>query len=109
MDREKQGFGSTDVGDVSWVCPTAQILTAAVAKGTPAHSWQWTTQCKTELAHDMTVYAAKVLAAAAAELMVNPELLQKAKEDHARRVGPDGYISPIPQGAKPIALDSLRK
>jgi aminobenzoyl-glutamate utilization protein B len=57
----------------------------------------------------MTVYAAKVLAAAAAELMVNPELLQRAKEDHARRVGPDGYVPPIPQGAKPIALDSLRK
>ncbi len=109
LDQEKQGFGSTDVGDVSWVCPTAQILTACVAKGTPAHSWQWTTQCKTELAHEMTVYAAKVLASAAAELMINPELLQRAKEDHARRIGPEGYISPIPEGAKPIALDSLRK
>ena len=109
LDQEKQGFGSTDVGDVSWVCPTAQILTAAVAKGTPAHSWQWTTQCKTELAHDMTIYAAKVLAAAAAELMVNPELLQQAKADHAKRIGPDGYVPPIPEGIKPIALDSLRK
>ena len=109
LDHEKQGFGSTDVGDVSWVCPTAQILTSCVAKGTPAHSWQWTAQCKTDLAREMTIYAAKVLAAAAAELMVNPELLQQAKADHARRVGPEGYKPPIPQGAKPIALDSLRK
>jgi aminobenzoyl-glutamate utilization protein B len=109
LDREKQGFGSTDVGDVSWVCPTAQILTAAVAKGTPAHSWQWTAQCKTDLARETTLYAAKVLAAAAVELMEDPELLQKAKDDHARRVGPNGYICPIPEGAKPISLDSLRK
>ena len=109
LDREKQGFGSTDVGDVSWVCPTAQILTAAVAKGTPAHSWQWTAQCKTDLARETTLYAAKVLAAAAVELMEDPALLQKAKDDHARRVGPNGYICPIPEGAKPISLDSLRK
>ena len=109
LDQEKQGFGSTDVGDASWVCPTAQILTACVARSTPAHSWQWTAQCKTERAHEMTLYAAKVLASAAAELMDNPELLRQAKEDHAKRVGPDGYICPIPQGAKPVALDSLRK
>ena len=109
LDQEKQGFGSTDVGDVSWVCPTAQILTACVARGTPAHSWQWTAQCKTDLARETTLYAAKVLAAAAVELMEDPELLQKAKDDHARRVGPNGYICPIPEGAKPISLDSLRK
>lgn len=109
LDQEKQGFGSTDVGDVSWVCPTAQILTACVARGTPAHSWQWTAQCKTEQAREMTVYAAKVLAAAAAELMENPALLQQAKEEHAKRVGPEGYLPPIPKDVKPIALDSLRK
>ena len=109
LDHEKQGFGSTDVGDVSWVCPTAQILTSCVAKGTPAHSWQWTAQCKTDLAREMTIYAAKVLAAGAVELMENEALLQAAKADHARRVGPEGYKPPIPRGAKPIALDSLRK
>ena len=109
LKQESQGFGSTDVGDVSWVCPTAQILTACVARGTPAHSWQWTAQCKTDLAREMTIYAAKVMAAATVELMENEELLQAAKADHARRVGPEGYKPPIPQGAKPISLDSLRK
>ncbi len=32
--------GSTDVGDVSWLCPTAQIHVAAYPNGTPGHSWQ---------------------------------------------------------------------
>jgi aminobenzoyl-glutamate utilization protein B len=33
-------YGSTDVGDVSWVVPTAGIRTATWVPGTAAHSWQ---------------------------------------------------------------------
>ena len=106
---EGQSFGSTDVGDASWVCPTAQIYTACVAYGTPGHSWQWTAQCKTDYARDMTIYAAKVLAAGAVELMENPELLAEAKAEHAERVGPEGYIPPIPKDVKPMAMDSFKK
>ena len=29
------------------------------------------------------------------------ELLEKAKAEHKDRVGPDGYICPIPKGVKP--------
>jgi len=107
--QEAQEFSSTDVGDTSWVCPTAQIFTPCVAIGTPGHSWQWTAQCKTDFAREMTIYAAKVLAAGAVELMENPELLASAKAEHAKRVGPEGYIPPIPKDVKPIAMDALRK
>ena len=105
---ESQTFGSTDVGDASWVCPTAQIYTACVASGTPAHSWQWTSQCKTEYAREMTIYAAKVLAAGAVELMEKPELLEQAKAEHKERVGA-GYIPPIPKDVHPVAMDSFKK
>ena len=105
---ETQTYGSTDVGDASWVCPTAQIYTACVASGTPAHSWQWTSQCKTDYAREMTIYAAKVLAAGAVELMENPELLEQAKIEHKNRVGA-GYIPPIPKDVKPVAMDSFKK
>ena len=50
----------------------------------------------------MTIYAAKVLAAAAAELIDNPELLRQAKEEHAKRIGPDGYNPPIPRVQSPL-------
>ncbi len=33
--------GSTDVGDVSWVAPTAQISVACYPQGIPPHSWQF--------------------------------------------------------------------
>ena len=106
---EKQEHGSTDVGDVSWVCPTTHLSTASVARGTPPHSWQIVAQGKLPLAHRATRYAAKCIAAGAVELMTNPELLEKAKEEHRRRVGPEGYEAPIPKDVVPRSMDSLRK
>ena len=101
--------GSTDVGDVSWVCPTVQAKAATWAFGTPCHSWQAVTQGIMPLAHKMTLYIAKSLAAMGAELMVNAELLERAKQEHRRLVGPEGYVCPIPQGVKPRSMDSLHK
>ena len=101
--------GSTDVGDVSWVCPTVQAKAATWASGTPGHSWQAVTQGVMPLAHKMTLYIAKSLAAMGAELMVNAELLERAKQEHRRLVGPKGYVCPIPKGVKPRSMDSLHK
>lgn len=100
-------FGSTDVGDVSWVCPTAQIHAAVWARGTPGHSWQVTAQGKSDYAHAMMRYASKVLAAEAIELLTNPQLLEEAQREHRRKVGPDGYEAPIPEGVRPVAIGSL--
>ena len=36
----KQGFYSTDVGDVSWVVPTVGLGSATWVPGTATHSWQ---------------------------------------------------------------------
>ncbi len=108
-EPESQGASSTDVGDVSWVCPTAQIFAATITVKTPGHSWQMTAQGKTQRAKDMTIYAAKVMAAGVAELMENPELLAEAKKEHAKRVGPEGYIPPIPKDVKPMAMDTFKK
>ena len=106
---EEQKHGSTDTGDVSWVCPMAQVYTATKARGTPGHSWQETAQSLGTNAIRRTLYAAKVMAACAVELIRDPELLAAAKEEHAKRVGPEGYEAPIPKGVKPRSMDSLRK
>ena len=44
--------GSTDVGDVSWLCPTAQANVVTMASCTPAHSWQLVAQGKSHAAHE---------------------------------------------------------
>ena len=107
-EEEVQGYSSTDVGDVSWVCPTAQILTATFARGTPPHTWQMVSQGKLPLAHKMTRYAAKVMAASAVELMESPELLAQAQAEFKGRVGA-GYEPPIPKDVTPKAMDSFKK
>lgn len=99
-------FGSTDVSDVCWVCPTAELNAASCAVGTPGHSWQMTVQGKTPWAKKMTRFAGKVMAATAVELIRDEALLARAKADHRARVG-KGYEPPIPQGVKPRAMDSF--
>ncbi|MFD2236902.1 M20 family metallopeptidase [Aureimonas populi] len=91
-------IGSTDVGDVSWVVPTVQARAATHAIGTPGHSWQITAQGKSGQAHKGLVYAAKVMAGTAVDLLSDPALLARAKADHKARTDRTPYESPIPEG-----------
>ena len=99
--------GSTDVGDVTWICPTAQFDAVTTACGTPNHSWQFVSCNKTSIAHKGVVYASQVLAGAAVDLLENAELVQKAKEEHKKRLGGESYQCPIPEGVVPRAPDKL--
>lgn len=96
--------GSTDVGDVSWVCPTAQILTTTKAALTPAHSWQQTAQGKSGIAHKGMLYAGKVMAAAAIELIASPGIVEEAKREHRESLGSETYRCAIPRDVRPRAL-----
>ena len=66
-EPETQGFSSTDVGDVSWLTPTAQFNAVTWVSGSPGHSWQNVATGKTSIAHKGLLFAAKVLAAATAD------------------------------------------
>jgi len=93
--------GSTDVGDVSWVTPTAQFMTACYAFGTSAHSWQWVAQGKSGVAHKGMLLAAKTLAATAIDLFKDPALREAARADwQAQRDGVP-YACPIPADIQP--------
>ena len=96
--------GSSDVGDVSWVCPTAQIAIATWPASVPAHSWQAVAVGKSSAAHKNMLYAGKVLAATAIDMVNNPEIIEKAKAEHVSRVGDKPFVSPIPKDVKPAAL-----
>jgi aminobenzoyl-glutamate utilization protein B len=96
-----KGIGSTDVGDVSWVVPTAQIRGATYAIGTPGHSWQLTAQGKSGIAHKGMVHAAKVMAATAIDALRDPALIERARADHAARTAGNPYVCPLPDDVKP--------
>lgn len=93
--------GSTDVGDVSWVCPTAQVFIGCEPQGTPAHSWQWTANGKSDVAHKGLLSAGKVIATTALDLLTNPELIEKAKQEHKETLNGKQYKSAIPVDVLP--------
>lgn len=97
--------GSTDVGDVSWICPTAQVYTVTEAAGTPGHSWQEVAQGKSSIAHKGMLFAGKVMAATAIDLLESPETVQAAKVELERRLGGGKYEAPIPEGVRPQSIN----
>ena len=99
-----QVFGSTDVGDVSWNCPTAQAHVATWAAGTPGHSWQIVSQGKSGLAHKGLIYAAKAIAGAAIDMIEDPSIIEEAKAEFEETLNGDKYLCPIPDGCKPRAI-----
>ena len=103
---QKDAFkaGSTDVGDVSWLTPTAQIHVASWPNGCPGHSWQNVSCDRTEIGHKAAVHAGKVLAAAAIDLFNDPALLDEARKEFEKRTA-SGYICPIPADAVPVIPD----
>lgn len=93
--------GSTDVADVSWQAPTLEFSTAAWVLGTPGHSWQAVAQSASGIGHEALIFASKVLASSVVDLLTRPELLERAKEEHRRRLAGRAYRSPLPPGHKP--------
>lgn len=93
--------GSTDVGDVSWIAPTAQCTTACFINGSTLHSWQWVSLGATSMAHKGMLHAGKVMAATAVDMLQNPELIAKAKAELKARLGDKTYVCPIPEGVMP--------
>lgn len=94
-------FGSTDVGDVSQVAPTAQISTAGRAADTTNHSWLVTMQGKAPLMKKSAIHAGKVMGLTAIELLEKPEKLKAIKEEFEKRTKGIRYQSILPKDRCP--------
>lgn len=92
---------SSDVGDVSYICPLAQAATATISANTPAHSWQAVAQGKSPVAHKNMLFAGKIIGGSVIDVMEQPELIEAAKKEWVDRLGENGYECPIPAGVKP--------
>ena len=95
--------GSTDTADVSWNVPTVQMHIATWVVGTPGHSWQSVSQARSPHTKRTMLYAAKAVAGTVMRLMENPDLIAKAKEEHAEKTA-GGYVCPLPDDAQPAIL-----
>ena len=88
------GYGSTDVGDVSWATPTVGVRTATWVPGTSSHSWQAVAASGNSIGVKGAQLAAKAMTLMAAELFTNPELRAAARaEFNASRGENYHYVS----------------
>ena len=72
---------STDVGDVSWVIPTAGLSTATWVPGIPAHSWQAVACDGMSIGFKGMMVAAKTISLTAIDLFTKPEVIGQAKKE----------------------------
>lgn len=100
---------STDVGDVSFTCPLAQAATATVSAGTPAHSWQTVSQGKSSVAHKNMLFAGKIIAGSVIDVLEQPEIAAKARQEWRERLKEQPYECPIPKEIQPKAGPALEE
>ncbi len=93
--------GATDLGDVSWVCPTASLFFTSAPRHVPCHTWQYCSLGKSSIVHKSIMMAAKVVAGSVIDFLENPELVQKAWEEHKDNL-PGPYMVPMDKDTKPV-------
>lgn len=98
---EKGRGGSTDVGDVSWMVPTAGLRTATWVPGTSAHTWQAVAAGGMSIGMKGMMVAAKTLTLTGIDLFLQPELCTTAKTELQRRRGDDFKYQPLLGDRKP--------
>lgn len=92
---------TTDVADVSWICPTSMFFAQCAAAKIPEHSWQYVACNNTSLAHKGLIYAGKVLAGSAIDFYENPELVDAAKKEFDAYMHGRTYRCPIDDSVVP--------
>lgn len=100
-DKDVVMPGSTEVGDVSQITPTGNLVTACCPHGTPGHSWQLTAASGSSIGLKGMLFAAQALATTALDLINKPELLARAKLEFAQAKAGRAYHTPLPPGATP--------
>ena len=95
------GGGSTDVGEVSLVAPTATLNFPGIVPGAIGHHWSTVTSGYGTAAWKGLNAGAKVIAATAIDLLTKPELLKEIKNEFESYSKDHPYKSFLPEGARP--------
>lgn len=93
--KREGSMGSTDVGDISWNVPTAELRTATWVPGTSAHSWQAIAAGGTTIGIKGLQVSAKTLSLTAIDLFENAQLVAKARDELLARRGKDFKYQPL--------------
>lgn len=81
LSAPREKTGSTDFGNVMYEVPGSCIRVAFVPEGTSSHTQEYVDAGKSEDGHNAIIFGAKAIAGAAFDLIENPELLERVKEE----------------------------
>lgn len=95
------GGGSTDVGEVSLIAPTATLNFPGGVPGAIGHHWSTVTAGYGSAAWKGLNAGAKVMAATALDLLTDEKCLTEIKNEFAEYSKTHPYKSFLPEGAKP--------
>lgn len=96
------GGGSSDVADVSWIVPTSgELGIAAAPSGIPWHSWAVTASAGSDAGIKAAATAAKVIAASTVDMMLHPEIVERAQAEFRGKTEGFAYRSAVPDGQSP--------
>ena len=93
LDYDTCIAGSTDVGDVSYIAPFAQMTAACWPVGVGSHTWIASACTGSDIGRKAMVFAGKTLAATAYDMFTMPEKLAQAKAEFERSTKGEFYIS----------------
>jgi amidohydrolase len=79
--EDTEHLGSSDVGNISQALPTIQPLVKIAPDGTPIHSRAFADSAAGPLAREGLLIAAKTMAQTAFDLLAEPALLAKARQE----------------------------
>lgn len=101
-DKSEDFFpASGDVGDVSWVVPTAQLMAATYVPGVTSHTWQATACVGSSIGRKGMLVAARTLALAGVELFENPAKVQAARIAFEKRKAGRTWTTHITPDSRP--------
>lgn len=100
--------GSTDVANISWVCPTIDLNVANWPRNVPAHSWASTAASGSPAAYKAMNVASKVLACAGVDVLTDPDLVASMRAEFERASAAFPYVSPVGPDDHPSLPSSMR-
>jgi aminobenzoyl-glutamate utilization protein B len=95
------GGGSSDVGDVTLIAPTASLNFPGGVPGAIGHHWSAVASYYGSASWKGLNAGAKVIAGTALDLLTKPKLLEEIKNEFAAYSKDHPYKSFLPAGAKP--------
>jgi aminobenzoyl-glutamate utilization protein B len=98
---EQTGGGSSDVGEVTLIAPTATLNFPGNVPGAIGHHWSTVACGYGSMAWKGLNTGAKVIAATALDLITKPKLLDEIKTEFTEYSKEHPYKSFLPDGAKP--------